>query len=114
MRAKPRRLVRATWLDTRTATFSPATGLTTGGFVEVATRNCVDAVSDGTVKLKPPVAVVSSVLATLWKPPVNGKALAWRLTARFALCVPESVPCTVTAPPNGTGLGEERIASDSG
>src|SRR3984885_16345099 len=108
MRAKPRRLVRATWLETRTATFSLATGLMIGVLVGVNTRNWVEVLSDGTVKMKLPVELVSSVLPMLWKPAVNGNALACNRTARLALPVPESVPCTVTAPPNGTGLGEER------
>ena len=41
MRAKCGRRARRTWLSTRTATFSTATGLVTGGLVTVTTRNCV-------------------------------------------------------------------------
>ena len=114
MRAKWRRRVRPTWLETRTATLSEATGLMTSGLPVVATLNCVFCVNPSTGKEKLPVAVVSCALPTFWKPAVNGNALACSVTARLALPVPERVPCTTTVPPNRTGLGEARICSESG
>jgi len=104
------------WLVTRTAAFTVVTGLMIGGLVVVTTLNWLEANTPAIVNVKPPVGVVSWVFTfgSAVKVPVNGNASASRTTLRLAFSVPASAPWTVTMPPYRTGLGEDRICSDSG
>jgi len=79
---------------TCTATLSVAIVLTTGGTSSVATRSWAVCCSPMNGNWKPPVALVTCGLPTVWKPAVNGNGLACRTTSWLALPVPLSVPST--------------------